>query len=85
MRGDVDVHDVATLVGQQNQDEQHSARQRRDGEEIHRDGRREMIRQERPPRLRRPPRKPSEQTRYGAYRNIQPQHPQLAVNARCSP
>ena len=35
--GDVDVHDAAAVVRHQDEDEEHAARQRRDGEEIHRD------------------------------------------------
>ena len=48
---DVDVHDAAAVVRHQDEHEEHAARQRRDGEEIHRDDGGEMVGEEGPPRL----------------------------------
>jgi hypothetical protein len=48
---DVDMHDPPTVMGQQDQDEQYPPGERRHGEEIHRRGCRDVIREERPPRL----------------------------------
>jgi hypothetical protein len=45
------VDDPATMMGKQHEHEQHVARERRHREEIHRDQRRHVIRQEGPPGL----------------------------------
>jgi hypothetical protein len=45
------VDHTSSLVRQKDQHEQHSTGERRDGEEIHRHYRRQVIREERPPRL----------------------------------
>jgi integrase len=51
--GDRDVHDTSTLMRQDDLDEQEAVRDGRDHEEISRRDLLEMIREERPPRLRR--------------------------------
>jgi hypothetical protein len=51
MPRDVDVNDAATLVGEHDEDELEPALDRRDREEVHRDGRPEVIVEERTPGL----------------------------------
>jgi len=63
----VDMDDAPAIVRQEDQHKQHSAGERRHGEEVHRRGRREVTRQKSPPRLRRWPRLPFQQTRHGAF------------------
>jgi hypothetical protein len=67
MLGDVDVHDAPTPMQQHDQNEQHPAGERRHGEEIHRRSGREMIPEERLPRLRGLLWAPFQQTRHRAF------------------
>jgi hypothetical protein len=64
---DVDMHDTPAVMRQHDQNEQHASGERRHGEEIHRRGRSEVIRKERPPSLRRRTRVPFQQTRDCAF------------------
>jgi hypothetical protein len=64
---DVEMHDAPAVMRQHDQDEQYAAGERRNGEEIHRRGRREVIGQKRPPRLRRRTWVSFEQTRHRAF------------------
>jgi hypothetical protein len=83
--GDVDVHDAAAVVRNQDEHEEHAARQRRDGEEIHRDEGGEVVGEEGPPRLGRWTRELCQQSRHGALGDLNPQLPELAVDARGTP
>ena len=85
MLGDVDVHDTAAGVRNQDEHEEHAARQRRDGEEIHRDEGREMVGEEGPPRLGRWTRELRQQSRYRALGDFNSQLRELAVDARGAP
>ena len=49
--GDREVHDPATLVGEEDEHEQHAAREGRHREEVHRHERSHVIREERSPGL----------------------------------
>ncbi len=85
MLGEVDVHDAAAVVRNQDEHEEHAARQRRDGEEIHRDEGGEVVGEEGPPRLGRWMRQLRQQSRHGALGDLNPQLPELAVDARGTP
>jgi hypothetical protein len=62
MLRDIEVHDASAVMRQHDRDEQHSARECRHREEIHRRGRREVILEKRPPSLRRRAWVPIQQT-----------------------
>jgi hypothetical protein len=83
--GDIDVHDPASVVRDQNEHEEHAAGQRRDGEEIHRDEGREVVGEEGAPRLGWWTRELREQSRYRALGDFNPQLRELAVDARGAP
>ena len=85
MLGDVDVHDAAAVVRNQDEHEEHAARQRRDGKEIHRHEGGEVVAEEGPPRLGWWPRQLRQQSRHGALGDRNPQLPKLAVDARGAP
>ena len=86
MLRDVEVNDSPAMMEKDDEDEQDSTRDGRNGEEIHRAQRRDVIREERSPCLRRraprPPYKPGD----GSLRHlINAQLAQLAVDARSAP
>jgi hypothetical protein len=83
--GDVDVHDAAAVVRHKDEHEEHAAGQRRDGEEIHRDEGGEVVGEEGPRRLGRWTRPLHQQSRPGALGDLNPQLPELAVDARGAP
>jgi hypothetical protein len=58
---DVETHDAASVMRQHDQDEPHPPSESRDGEEIQRRGRSEVIREERLPRLKADARVPFQQ------------------------
>ena len=82
---DVEMNDPPAVMEKDDEDEEDSTRERRYGEEIHRAQRRDVIREERAPCLRRratrPPHKPGD----GSLRDLNTQLAQLAVDARRAP
>src|SRR5215204_3579172 len=81
----VDVHDAAPIVGEDDEDEQDPAGERRDREEVDRDRRAEMVLEERAPALTgwRPP--PRHQPRDRPLRDLKPQLQQFPMDARRTP
>src|SRR5262245_66582722 len=85
MLRDVEVHDAPTKVGQHDHHEEQATRESRNGEEIHRRGRREMIREKRPPRLRPRARAMFQQTRDRALGDVDAERTQFSMNPRGAP
>ena len=85
MFGTVDVDYASSLVRQQDEHEQQSTGQRRDGEEIHRHHDGQVIGQERPPRLGQRTTPTRQQSRDRAFGDIEPELAEFAVNARRAP
>ena len=80
MRRGVEMEDAPSMVGEHDDDEEHPSRESRHREEVHRRGRREVIRQEGPPRLRWRTGDSCQQTRHGAFRHVDAEGTQLAVD-----
>ena len=85
MLRDVEMHDAPTVMRQHDQDEQHSASECRNGEEIHRRGGREVICEKRPPCLEGRTCVRFQQTRHRAFRHIDAERAELTVNPWRSP
>ena len=81
----VDMQDAAPIVGEDDEDEQDPAGERGHREEVDRDGRAEMVLEERAPGLRGwlPP--PRHQPRNRPLRDVEPQLQQLPMDARRAP
>jgi len=82
MRGDRDVLDAASIVGEEHQDEQEAVGRSRDPEEIGRHDLVDMIPQERAPDLRERLAPTSYVLRHGHLRDVDPEFQQFAVNSR---
>ena len=76
---DVEVNDPPAVMENDDEDEQDSTRDGRDGEEIHRAQRRDVIRQERAPCLRRRPTRPPHKPGDSSLRDLNTQLAQLAA------
>ena len=85
MLGDVDVNDPPALMHQHDEDEQDAARQGRDGEEIDRRQRGDVIRQKRAPRLGRRTARSPQEPRDGSLRDRDAHSAQFAMDPRRSP
>ena len=85
MLRDVEVNDPPAVMEQDDEDEQDATRDSRYGEEIHRAQRRDVIREERSPCLRRRATRPPHEPGDGSLRHRNAQLAQLAVDARSAP
>ena len=81
----VDMQDVAPIVGEDDEDEQDPAGERRDREEVDRDRRAEMVGEERAPALRGWPPPTRHQPRNGPLGDVEPQLQQFPMDARRAP
>lgn len=83
--GDRVMDDAPAVVGEQHEDEEDAARNRRDREEVHRDESGHVIGQGRAPSLSGWAAAPPEQSRDRALGNIQAELAQFAMNPWCAP
>jgi hypothetical protein len=81
----VEVNDPSAVMPKDDEDEQDATRDGRHGEEIQRAQRRDVIREEGLPCLRRRARRPPHQSGDGSLRDLNAQLTQLAVDSRSAP
>ena len=86
VRGDVDVTDPSTIMGQDDGHDEHAEGRGGDGEKVDGSELGDVVGEQRPPGLRRGlPRAAAEVLRHGRLGDLDPQLPQFAVNAGRAP